>query len=107
MLILSEQQIRALYKMNDAIVDLEDALRLYRAGNVLNPLRTVLDFPDKKASVLYMPAAMEPVGKAAVKVVTIFPNNPSQGKRTTQGAILLSDTENGEHLACMNATYLT
>jgi ornithine cyclodeaminase/alanine dehydrogenase-like protein (mu-crystallin family) len=107
LLILSEKQIRSLYTMNDAIHDLEDALQFYTKGKVVNPHRTVLDFPDKRASALYMPSAIEPLGKSAVKVVTIFPNNPAQGRRTTQGVILLSDTDNGEHLACMNATYLT
>ncbi|MFC0186708.1 ornithine cyclodeaminase family protein [Fictibacillus aquaticus] len=107
MLILSEAQIRSLYSMTDAISDLEASLKHYSEGKVLNPHRTVLDFPDKQASALYMPCAMETAGKSAVKVVTIFPNNPSQGKKTTQGVILLSDTETGEHLACMNASYLT
>lgn len=107
MLILSENQIRSLYTMKDAIRDLEGALSAYIEGKILNPHRTVLEFPDKHASALYMPSAIESVGKSAVKVVTIFPDNPSIGKRTTQGVILLSDTNNGEHLACLNASYLT
>lgn len=107
MLILSEKQIRSIYTMKDAIKDLEKALILNTEGKIVNPHRTVLDFPEKNASALYMPSAMEPIGKSSVKVVTIFPNNPSQGKKTTQGVILLSDTENGDHLACLNASYLT
>lgn len=107
MLILSEKQIRSLYSMKDAICDMEQALHYYSEGKVLNPHRTVLDFPDKSASALYMPCAIEPVGKSGVKVVTIFPENSLQGKKTTQGVILLSDSDNGEHIACMNATYLT
>lgn len=107
MLILSEQKIRSLYTMKDAIQDLESALADYIEGRILNPHRTVLEFPEKKASTLYMPSAIESFGKSAVKVVTIFPNNPSLGKRTTQGVILLNDTNNGEHLACLNASYLT
>ncbi|AZU60743.1 ornithine cyclodeaminase family protein [Neobacillus mesonae] len=107
MLILSEPQIRSLYTMKDAIQDLEAALIDYIEGEISNPHRTVIEFPDKKASALYMPSAIESVGKSAVKVVTIFPNNPSIGKRTTQGVILLSDTNNGDHLGCLNASYLT
>ncbi|MDQ0271831.1 ornithine cyclodeaminase family protein [Cytobacillus purgationiresistens] len=107
MLILSEKQIRSLYSMKDAIQDMEAALIAYAEGEILNPHRTVLDFPSKKASALYMPSAMEPIGKSAVKVVTIFPENPNQGMKTTQGVILLSDSNNGEHVACINASYLT
>ncbi|MEK5440506.1 MULTISPECIES: ornithine cyclodeaminase family protein [unclassified Fredinandcohnia] len=107
MLVLSESQIRSIYSMADAIQDLEEALIHNNDGKVKNPHRTVLDFPEKEASALYMPSSIEPVGKSAVKVVTIFPHNPSVGKKTTQGIILLSDTDNGEHLACINASYLT
>ncbi|CAM3626909.1 ornithine cyclodeaminase family protein [Aeromicrobium ponti] len=107
MLVLSEKQIQSIYSMESAIKDMEQALAHYMEGKIQNPHRTVLDFPDKKASALYMPSAMVPIGKTAVKVVTIFPGNPALGKKTTQGVILLSDTENGEHLACINASYLT
>ncbi|MET3699707.1 ornithine cyclodeaminase [Bacillus oleivorans] len=107
MLLLSEQQIRSIYTMKDAIQDVESALRDYTEGKILNPQRTVLDLPEQNASSLYMPSAMESAGKMAVKVVTIFPNNPFQGKKTTQGIIVLSDTNTGEHLACLNASYLT
>lgn len=93
--------------MELAIKDLENALLHNLEGKIQNPHRTVLDFPERKASALYMPSAMPPIGKTAVKVVTIFPENPAIGKKTTQGVILLSDTDTGEHLACMNASYLT
>jgi len=39
--------------------------------------------------------------------VTIFPENPAAGKPTTQGVILVTDAKDGEHLAMMNASYLT
>ncbi|MGM9922639.1 MAG: ornithine cyclodeaminase family protein [Bacillus sp. (in: firmicutes)] len=107
MLMLTEQQIRTLYGMKEAIRDLETALTYYMEGKVLNPHRTVLDFPEQRASALYMPASLEPAGITGVKVVTIFPDNPTKGKKTTQGVILLSDTETGEHIACLDASYLT
>lgn len=107
MLLLSEKEIKSIYTMESAIKDLENALVHHLEGKIQNPHRTVLDFPEKQASALYMPSAMPPIGKTAVKVVTIFPENPVIGKKTTQGVILLSDTDNGEHLACMNASYLT
>ena len=107
MLLLSEQQIRSIYTMKDAINDVESAVLDYSKEKIINPHRTVLNFPDQKASSLYMPSSMESAGKMAVKVVTIFPNNPSQGRKTTQGIIVLSDTNTGEHLACLNASYLT
>lgn len=107
MLLLSENDIQELYNMEAAISDVEVALTKYVNGEVTNPHRTVLDFPSENASALYMPSSMEKAGVTGVKVVTIFPNNPLQGQKTTQGVILLSDTKTREHLACMNASYLT
>lgn len=107
MLLLSESDIKDLYTMELAISDLEIAQSEYLNGRVANPHRTVIDFPSENASALYMPSAMENAGVTGVKVVTIFPNNPLQGKKTTQGVLLLSDAKTGDHLACMNASYLT
>ncbi|WP_019415106.1 ornithine cyclodeaminase family protein [Paenisporosarcina sp. TG20] len=107
MLVINEVQIQQLYKMNDAIKDITGMLEAKEAGKVNNPHRTVLDFPKYEASALYMPSADLSSEVSSVKVVTIFPGNPAQGKPTTQGLLLLTDTTNGEHLAMMNASYLT
>jgi ornithine cyclodeaminase len=107
MLIINEQQIQQTYKMADAIKDVRAILAANLQGKIDNPHRTVLDFPERQASALYMPSADRAAGIAGVKVVTIFPENPAQGKPTTQGMILLTDAENGGHVALMTASYLT
>ncbi|MDI2588355.1 ornithine cyclodeaminase family protein [Psychrobacillus sp. NEAU-3TGS] len=107
MLIVNEQQIINTYLMKDAIQDVTEVLKGKEAKKIASPHRTVIEFPPYEASALYMPSA-DLVGEvAAVKVVTIFPHNPANGKATTQGVILLSDASNGEHLAMLNASYLT
>ncbi len=95
------------YHMKDAIKDVRDTLLAKVESKVQSPHRTVLEFPQKGATSIYMPSADLENDVAAVKVVTIFPNNPSKGLPTTQGIIVLTSTENGEHLAVMNASYLT
>lgn len=107
MLIINEQQIQESYSMADAIQDITAILTAKQQGKIDNPHRTVLDFPERQASSLYMPSADLVGDIAGVKVVTIFPENPAQGKPTTQGMILLSDAANGEHVALMTASYLT
>lgn len=107
MLILSEQQIRSIYTIKDAINDLKESIVSKVNGNVKNPLRTVIEFPKKKASALYMPSSNTFLEKMSVKIVTIFPDNPKKGLKTTQGVIVLSDANSGEHVALLNATYLT
>ncbi|ASS88179.1 ornithine cyclodeaminase family protein [Anoxybacillus geothermalis] len=105
MLILSEQEIQCMYTMKDAISDVKEMLRRKQAGKVIAPDRTVLPFPCYDASILYMPSAEKRA--AAVKVVSIFPHNPALGKPTTQGVMILTDTNTGEHRMLCNATYLT
>ncbi|MEP9405842.1 ornithine cyclodeaminase family protein [Peribacillus frigoritolerans] len=107
MLVINEREIQQSYGMKDAIADIKAVLRAHGAQKIDNPHRTVLAFPQHEASALYMPSADLSEEVSAVKVVTIFPKNPSRGMATTQGVILLSDAENGEHLALLNASYLT
>lgn len=107
MLILSEKAIQQNYLMKDAIVDIQNGLISKQKGLIDNPHRTVIDISQHEASALYMPSADLSEEIMSVKVVTIFPKNPAVGKPTTQGVLLLSSAETGEHLAVMNASYLT
>lgn len=107
MKIINENEIKNCYHIKDAIQDVRNILTAMTASKVENPHRTVIEFPTRSASVLYMPSADKVSEIASVKIVSIFPENPSQGKPTTQGAMLLTDTSDGSHLALMNASYLT
>lgn len=107
MLILAEQDIQKNYLMRDAIADLKRGLAAKNEGLIDNPYRTVIEFPKHQASALYMPSADLAEEITAVKVVSIFPENPQRGKPTTQGVMLLTDAQTGEHLCMMNASYLT
>ena len=107
MLVINEKQIQTVYKMKDAITDVTEMLKAKEAGKIDSPHRTVIEFKQHEASALYMPSADLVSEISAVKVVTIFPGNPALGKPTTQGVVLLSDATNGEHVAMMNASYLT
>src|SRR5699024_5512962 len=107
LIILDEQEIQKLYGMNQALKDVEKMLHHKRAGNIINPARTVIRYPEEDGSVLYMPSANLFEQIMSMKTVTIFPNNPSKGRSTTQGVVLLSDAKNGDHVAMFNASYLT
>lgn len=107
MLILTEKEIEQNYSMKDAIKDLKQGLITKKKERIVNPLRTVINFPEYEASSLYMPSADLSQNIASVKVVTIFPQNPVQGKPTTQGLLLLTDATEGTHLCMMNASFLT
>lgn len=93
--------------MQEALVDVEKVLQAMVQDKIANPVRTVIEFPERSASALYMPSADLVDEIVTMKAVTIFPDNPAIGKPTTQGVVLVSDATNGEHLALMNASYLT
>ncbi|WP_373895720.1 ornithine cyclodeaminase family protein [Virgibacillus natechei] len=107
MLILTGKDIQDHYLMKDAISDLKEGLGSKKQGLIMSPHRTVIEIPNNQASVLYMPGAELSQKIASVKVVSIFPENPKHGMPTTQGVLLLTDADTGEHLCMMNASYLT
>ncbi|HLR10138.1 MAG TPA: ornithine cyclodeaminase family protein [Sporosarcina sp.] len=107
MYIFNEEEIQAHYFMQEAITDVKEVLIAKAEEKIENPVRTVIEFPERSASALYMPSADHVSNVSTMKAVTIFPENPQVGKPTTQGVTLVSDATNGEHLALMNASYLT
>ena len=107
MLLLNEKEIQSIYGIKEALEDIEKVLISKANGKINNPPRTVIEVPEQSASSLYMPSADLVAEVATMKAVTIFPNNPAVGKPTTQGVLLVTDAQNGEHLALMNASYLT
>lgn len=107
MKILNEALIQSIYGINDALKDVKAVLEAKVEEKINNPLRTVIEFPEESASILYMPSADLSAQIMTMKAVSIFPNNPQRGKNTTQGVVLVSDAQNGDHLALLNASYLT
>lgn len=107
MIILNENEIMSHYHMTLAIKDIQAMLEHMAKEKINSPMRTVIEFPDEEASVLYMPSTDLTEKLMAMKAVTIFPHNPSREMPTTQGVVLVSDAKDGRHLAMMNASYLT
>lgn len=107
MLILNEQQIQSFYGMEDAIQDVKRILHSKHQKHIETPFRTVIECPEREASVLYMPSADISQEYATSKIVSIFPQNSMEALPTTQGVTLLTSAQNGKHLALMNASYLT
>ncbi|WP_078394928.1 ornithine cyclodeaminase family protein [Shouchella patagoniensis] len=105
MKILTKSAIESLYKMEDCLKDIEEAFLVNR--NAKTPVRTALSHQATNGTSLYMPAYSESLGYSAIKMVSVFPDNPRSGRPALRGAILLTDTTTGEHVALMDASYLT
>lgn len=63
--------------MKDAIQVVRNILTAMTASKVENPHRTVIEFPSRSASVLYMHSADKVSKIASVKIVSISLENPS------------------------------
>ena len=107
MLALTAADIRALVPMADAIALMKQAFRELSAGTATAPLRTPIDVPAMDAVSLFMPAMVPSVGGLGMKVVSVFPRNPSRGKPTIHAVVCLINPDDGTPLAIMDGTYLT
>jgi ornithine cyclodeaminase/alanine dehydrogenase-like protein (mu-crystallin family) len=102
--IIGERQIARILKW-DALIDaMENALREFSAGVVVQPVRQIINVPGRDAVFAAMPAA----GTAmAVKIVTLYHSNSGTDLPTHQGVIVVLDIDNGSPLALLDGRLIT
>jgi len=101
-IILSEDDVRRVLRIEDLIPAMAEALRDLSAGAVLQPLRTVLPVSEHEGFLGVMPACGRALG---AKLVTFYPQN--KGIPTHHAMILLFRLETGEPLAIMDGRLIT
>lgn len=102
---LSEPEIAKLLKYEDLIPAMERALTAYSAGQVMQPLRSVLTVEKEQRFFGIMPAVTA-AGMGA-KLVSFFPKNAAAGLPTHLATIVLFETETGHPLACLDGRLIT
>ncbi len=109
MLILNADEVRKALPMREAIEAVKRAYAAVSDGRVEMPLRSHLDVKPHEALCLFMPAyARSEAGEAlAVKVVSLFPQNPSHGLAYIQAAVLVFEPETGRPQALLEGSSLT
>ncbi len=105
--LLTEQQVQSLLPMSDLIAAMEAALARFSAGEVLQPVRSVLTVGPTKAYFGLMPAYVPSPGSLGAKLVTVFADNPSKQLPSHLATILLLDPETGALQALMDGRYIT
>lgn len=105
--LLTEQQVQSLLPMGDLIAAMEAALARFSAGEVLQPVRSVLTVGPTKAFFGLMPAYVPNPGSLGAKLVTVFADNPSKQLPSHLATILLLDPETGSLQALMDGRYIT
>ncbi|HTS87311.1 MAG TPA: hypothetical protein VMG41_02370 [Gemmatimonadales bacterium] len=102
MLSLDLRAVQRLLSLPDLIAELRPALRAFSAGEVLQPVRTILPIEPHHGFFGLMPAYANSLG---AKLVTFYPRN--QGLPTHHALIVLFRPETGEPMAVMDGTYIT
>ncbi len=99
---LTEEQVRAVLRMEELIPVMAGALRDLSAGKVQQPMRTVLPVAEHKGFFAVMPVYG---GALGAKLVTFYPHNTEV--HTHHAMILLFRPETGEPLVTMDGRLIT
>jgi alanine dehydrogenase len=105
--LLNEAQVKSLLPMPELIQAMEDALARFSAGDVLQPVRTVLTVGPTHAYFGVMPADMPQPARLGAKLVTVFGENESRGLPSHLATILLLDPDTGALEAILDGRYIT
>jgi alanine dehydrogenase len=105
-LFLSESEVRAALPMPDLIEAMQSALAAFSAGEVIQPVRTALEFGPRNFFAV-MPACDPALNLVGAKLVTVVPENTAKGLHSHQALIAIFDRSDGELLAVMDGRYIT
>jgi alanine dehydrogenase len=105
--ILSRQDVRQALPMHQAIEAVKRAFAQLSTGQANVPLRVALDVPRHNGVTLFMPGYLSSDDQMAVKIVSVFNDNPSQGLPLIHALVIVVDATNGSPAAVMDGTYLT
>ncbi len=105
--LLTEQHVATLLPLNDLITSMETALARFSAGEVLQPVRSVLMVGPQKAYFGLMPAYVAEPPQLGAKLVTVFGGNAARGLPSHLATILLLDPDTGSLMAIMDGRYIT
>ena len=105
--LLTEPQVAALLPLPDLIAAMETALAHFSAGDVLQPVRSVLMVGPQQAYFGLMPAYVAEPPQLGAKLVTVFGGNAAKGLPSHLATILLLDPDTGSLIALMDGRYIT
>ena len=106
-LVLSENDVRAVLDMESCVAAMEDVLSELARGDLFNPLRLIV-VPPGPAALGLMPAYRGGDAPSfALKEIVVAPGNSARGLDPHQGAVLLHNGGTGELVAILNASPVT
>ena len=107
-LLLSRAEVEGLISTRDAIEAVEEAFRAKGLGKAQMPPKSYVYFKHHNGDFRVMPAYLEEMGAAGVKIVNAHPRNPKEhGLPTVMAIIVLLDPKTGAPLTIMDGTWIT
>jgi alanine dehydrogenase len=107
-LLLTKSEVEQLLSMRETIEAVEEAFRAKGMGRVQMPPKSYVFFREFNGDFRVMPAYLENLGAAGVKIVNAHPENPGKyGLPTVMAVIVLIDPKTGAPLAIMDGTTIT
>lgn len=107
MLLLSREDIKKVFSMQEAIEADKTAFQMLVEGKCEAPLRTKIQAPKYEGCFLFMPAYVEESDIASLKIINIFPKNIDNGIPSAPAQVLLIDGKTGIVTAVLDGTYVT
>ena len=105
--ILSCEDVRRALPMRQAIEAMKGAFAQLSTGQADVPLRVALNVPRHDGVTLFMPAYLADDDQMAIKIVSVFNDNPAQGLPLIHALVVVVDATTGRPAAVMDGTYLT
>ena len=107
MLWLTEEEVRSLLTIDEAIAAVEKAFYDHGMGQTQMPPKSYLYFSRYDGDLRTMPAYLEGQDLAGVKIVNVHTRNQEIGLPTIMALLVLNSPKTGAPLAIMGAAYLT
>lgn len=107
MRILSRADIQRAISMPEAIGIVKDAFAQLSNREATVPLRVSINVPAHSGTTLFMPAYLARSDALAVKIVSVFNNNPRRGLPLIHAVVAVVDATTGQIGALMEGGYLT
>ena len=105
--VLSREDVRRALPMRDAVEAMKRAFAQLSQGRAQVPLRVALPVERHNGITLFMPGYLADDDRMAVKIVSVFNDNPSKGLPLIHALVVVVDAETGAPTAVMDGTYLT
>ncbi|MBV8343146.1 MAG: ornithine cyclodeaminase family protein, partial [Gammaproteobacteria bacterium] len=102
---LPEAEIARVLSYENLIPAMERALTAFSEGEVVQPVRTILQVEEGRRFLGVMPAVT--ANAMGAKLVCFYPGNVAAGLPTHLATVLLFDPATGEPLACLDGRLIT